>query len=53
MTEIGTTLRLRRDSDGQEFTATVIAPRVAWTPLELLQTDPRWAAKRLGFNVKV
>lgn len=50
MTEIGTTLRLRRDSDGQEFTATVIAPRVAWTPLELLQTDPRWAAKRLGFT---
>lgn len=50
MTEIGTQLRLRRDSDGQEFTATVIAPRPPSQPEELLQTDPRWAAKRLGFT---
>lgn len=50
MAEIGTKLRLRRDSDGQEFTATVIAPAPPPVPGALLQTDPRWATKRLGFT---
>lgn len=48
--EIGTKMRLRRESDGQEFTATVIAPATPPGPEALLQTDPRWAAKRLGFT---
>lgn len=50
MIEIGTTLRLRRDSDGQEFTATVVGPNAPAKPVDLRQNDPRWASRRLGLT---
>jgi len=48
--EAGTKLRLRRDDDGTEFSATVIDPGAPPAFVRLSQRDSRWAVKKLGFT---
>ena len=50
MIEPGTKLRLRRDDDGTEFSATVIDPAAPPAFVRLSQRDPRWALRKLGFT---
>ena len=50
MIEAGTKLRLRRDDDGTEFSATVIDPAAPPAFVRLSQRDPRWALRKLGLT---